>query len=88
MNKEELRDAVERLTLELLNFEAPTPEAQQKIDALLQQLSKPEAITTASAEHEPLYLLVEDLLLQFETEHPNLGALLRNVANLLTSIGI
>ena len=90
MQKHELQETLAKLHGELSD--------QEKIDDATRQLLKKFAddinrlldddATTSTDDVEPLSEQVQDLVLKFETDHPQLTAALNQVASALANMGI
>ncbi len=90
MQKHELQETLAKLHGELSD--------QEKIDDATRQLLKKFAddinrlldddATTSADDVEPLSEQVQDLVLKFETDHPQLTAALNQVASALANMGI
>jgi len=90
MQKHELQETLAKLHGELSD--------QEKIDDATRRLLKKFAddinrlldddATTSSGDVEPLSEQVQDLVLKFETDHPQLTAALNQVASALANMGI
>ena len=90
MQKHELQETLAKLHGELSD--------QEKIDDSTRQLLKKfaddinrlldDAQTTSADDVEPLSEQVQDLVLKFETDHPQLTAALNQVASALANMGI
>lgn len=90
MEKKELIETLQTLHHELAQPGSVDDEARASLKTLagdIQQLLDQEQ--TESAEHVgPLSTRVQDLTLQFETEHPQLTRVLNQVAAALANLGI
>jgi ElaB/YqjD/DUF883 family membrane-anchored ribosome-binding protein len=90
MQKHELQETLAKLHGELSD--------QEKIDDATRQLLKKfaddinrlldDVATTSADDVEPLSEQVQDLVLKFETDHPQLTAALNQVASALANMGI
>ena len=90
MQKRQLQEILAKLHGELSD--------QEKIDDATRQLLKKfaddinrlldDAATTSADDVEPLSEQVQDLVLKFETDHPQLTAALNQVASALANLGI
>lgn len=87
MNKQDLHDKLNQLRTEL----AAVPRLDEATHAQLQALIADIEHTIRSDEErpdEPLSEQVEDLVLKFQAEHPQLTSALNQVATALSSLGI
>jgi len=90
MDQSELLKTLEKVRDELAVAESVDDKTRQLLTQLtedIRRLSEPGAV--ASAENvEPLTAQVQDLVLQFETDHPQLTTALNHVAGALANLGI
>jgi len=90
MNPNELQKTLEKLHAELNSAESVDDATRAKLVALakdIERLSKQKNNETAD-EVEPLSEQVEDMLLKFETDHPQLTNALNQVSAALANLGI
>jgi hypothetical protein len=86
MNKQTLHEKLDQLRVELA-----ASKLDEKTHALLSSLVADIEHTLASEEgqaNEPLSAQAEDLVLKFETDHPQLTSALNQVAVALSNLGI
>jgi hypothetical protein len=86
----ELQKTLEQLHAELnraTTVDAPTRELLATLAGDIQRLSEQETPGEASAV-EPLADRLQDLMLKFETEHPQLTTVLNQVSSALANLGI
>jgi len=97
MDKSELLKTLEKVHAELADAQSVDDETRRLLTTLtedLQRLSEQsdeasaENVETPSAEVQVLASQVQDLVLQFETDHPRLTTALNQVAGALANLGI
>ncbi len=90
MPKKELLETLAKVHRELAGAESIDDETRQRLTKLtndIRQLLEKDMAESAD-ETEPLSEQVHDLVLQFETEHPQLTTALNQVAAALSNLGI
>ena len=90
MEKSELLATLAKVHAELADARSVDDETRQLLTALtddVQRLSEQSDAESAD-QLEPLSARVQDLVLQFETEHPKLTTALNQVADALANLGI
>jgi len=90
MNRKELQKTLESLRAELNKTASVDDEMRALLTALekdIQRLSEQDAGESAS-EVEPLAERVQDLVLKFEADHPQLTTALNQVSAALANLGI
>jgi two-component sensor histidine kinase len=90
MDKQQILSSLEKLQTELAGIQEVGTDKQQKLQAIaenIQQLLTQEE-DVSSAQVGPVHASIQDLLLQFESEHPSLAAALNQVAAGLSNLGI
>ncbi len=90
MDKSELLKTLEKVHAELADAQSVDDETRQLLTSLTEDIRRlSEQTGAASAENvEPLSDQVQDLVLQFETDHPQLTTALNQVAAALANLGI
>jgi len=90
MDRSELRKTLEQVQDELANAESVDDKTRQLLTTLTDDIRRlSEQSGRASAESvEPLTDQVQDLVLQFESDHPRLTTALNQVAGALANLGI
>ncbi len=90
MNRDELLKTLERVHAELGDAASVDDETRRLLTTLTEDIRRlSEQSDAASAEHVgPLADQVQDLVLQFETDHPQLTTALNQVAAALANLGI
>ena len=90
MEKSELLKTLEAVRSELANSKKVDDETRRSLTSLTDEIRRlTEEDEKTSAEHiGPLSSQVQDLVLQFETEHPALTTALNQVAAALANLGI
>jgi len=90
MNRDELLKTLEKVHAELADAKSVDEETRRLLTTLTEDLRRlSEQGDAASAENvEPLSDQVQDLVLQFETDHPQLTTALNQVAAALANLGI
>jgi len=90
MNRDELLKTLEKVHAELADAKSVDDETRRLLTTLTEDLRRlSEQGDAASAENvEPLSDQVQDLVLQFETDHPQLTTALNQVAAALANLGI
>lgn len=85
----ELRERLASLHTELARTSAVDPQARELLIQLLSDITRllgsPDAETD---EHRSVTERLDELAVQFEAEHPSLGAAVRQVADTLSKAGI
>ncbi len=90
MPKKELLEKLAKVHSELADADSIDDDTRQRLSKLtdeIQQLLEKDESESAD-ETEPLREQVHDVMLQFETEHPQLTAALNRVATALSNLGI
>lgn len=90
MDKQQILSVLEKLQTELSSVQEVDVDKQQKLQTIatdIQQLLTQEE-DPSSAQVDPVHERIQDLLLQFESEHPSLTAALNQVAAGLSNLGI
>jgi len=90
MEKSELRQTLERVHAELADAQSVDDETRQLLTRLtddIRRLSEQDGGATAESV-DPLAGQVQDLVLQFESDHPKLTTALNQVAGALADLGI
>jgi len=90
MEKQRLRDTLRELQDSLRDSQPLDPEARELVEQLatdLQQLLRVEGKPTSQA-LEPVATSLHELLLRFETEHPQITGILGRIASSLANLGI
>jgi hypothetical protein len=90
MDKQQILSVLEKLQTELSSVQEVDVDKQQKLQTIatdIQQLLTQEE-DPSSAQVDPVHARIQDLLLQFESEHPSLTAALNQVAAGLSNLGI
>lgn len=86
---QELRDRLASLHSELARTSAVDPQARELLITLLGDITRLlGASTSAEEEHRSVTERLDELAVQFEAEHPALGAAVRQVADTLAKAGI
>ena len=90
MDKSELLKTLEKVHVELADAQSVDDATRQLLTTLTDDIRRlSEQSDTASAESvEPLTAQVQDLVLQFESDHPQLTTALNQVAGALANLGI
>jgi len=90
MDKSELLKTLEKVHAELADAQSVDDETRQLLTSLTEDIRRlSEQTGAASAENvEPLTDQVQDMVLQFETDHPQLTTALNQVAAALANLGI
>ena len=90
MDKQQILSALEKLQTELAGIQEVGTDKQQTLQALTENihglLTQEEDVSSAQA--NPVHASIQDLLLQFESEHPSLASALNQVAAGLSNLGI
>ena len=90
MDKQQILSVLEKLQTELSSVQEVDVDKQQKLQTIatdIQQLLTQEE-DPSSEQVDPVHASIQDLLLQFESEHPSLTAALNQVAAGLSNLGI
>ncbi len=90
MNPSELKKTLETLHSELNSAASVDDATRAKLVSLakdIERLAEPDA-QEATAEIEPLSEQLQDMVLKFETEHPQLTTALNQVSAALANLGI
>ena len=90
MDKQQILSVLEKLQTELSSVQEVDVDKQQKLQTIatdIQQLLTQEE-DPSSEQVDPVRASIQDLLLQFESEHPSLTAALNQVAAGLSNLGI
>ena len=90
MDKQQILSVLEKLQVELADMQKVDSHKQQQLLAItqnIQQLMTQEE-DLSSDQIDPVKANVQELLLQFETEHPILTSALNQVASGLANLGI
>ncbi len=87
MNPTELQKTLETLHAELNSAESVDEATRAKLVALAEDIKRLSEQKTADGV-EPLTEQVQDLLLKFETDHPQLTTALNQVSAALANLGI
>jgi predicted component of type VI protein secretion system len=90
MDKQQILSVLEKLQTELSSVQEVDDDKQQKLQSIatdIQQLLTQEE-NPSSEQVDPVNASIQDLLLQFESEHPSLTAALNQVAAGLSNLGI
>lgn len=90
MDKQQILSVLAKLQTELSSIQEVDVDKQQKLQTIatdIQQLLTQEG-DPSRAEIDPVHASIQDLLLQFESEHPSLTAALNQVAAGLSNLGI
>lgn len=89
MNKALLLEKLEQLRQEL-GASPVSPELHAQFNTLISDIetSLEEGTSISASQSENLKADVQDLVLQFETDHPQLTGLLNQVASALANLGI
>ena len=88
MKQLELQQAIENLQLELLNLGPQEEETQTKIDNLVLSFKDPENLPVSEESLTTLQEVLDDSIAHFDSTHPSLTGILRQVMSLLSSIGV
>jgi hypothetical protein len=86
MNKDALRTKLEQLRTELAAAANLDVKTHDQLRSLVADIER--SIEGEETEGEPLSEQVEDLVLKFEADHPQLTGLLNQVATALSNLGI
>jgi len=90
MDKQQILSVLEKLQVELADMQKVDSHKQQQLLAItqnIQQLMTQEE-DLSSDQIDPVKANIQELLLQFETEHPILTSALNQVASGLANLGI
>ena len=90
MEKQQLQETLAALHGELSDRERLDDETRQLLKTFADDINRflDDSTESAPEEVEPLSEQVQDLLLKFETDHPELTAALNRVASALANLGI
>jgi outer membrane protein TolC len=88
MKKEILQAKLEQLRTELAGASGLDEKTYVQLRALVADIERAIETESEDAESEPLSEQVEDMVLKFEAEHPQLTSALNQVAAALANIGI
>ena len=88
MSKEQIRQQLERLHLELLRLGDLDPQAQDKVDAAASHIQA--LLEDPNADNYPSTLadVLNDSVTALEVSHPRITELINRITELLASIGI
>jgi len=90
MEKRQILSALEKLQTELAGIQDVGPDKQQTLQKLTEDIQRllTQEEDVSSAQADPVHAGIQHLLLQFESEHPSLAAVLNQVAAGLSNLGI
>ena len=87
MNKPNLHDKLNRLRTELAAVPQLDDATQTQLQALITDIDQA-VESDADRAYEPFSEQIEDLVLKFQAEHPQLTSALNQVATALSNLGI
>lgn len=88
MNTESLHDKLEQLRTELAGASKLDDKTHAQLRALVTDIERAIESEKEELEGEPLSEQVEDMVLKFEADHPQLTSALNQVAIALSNLGI
>jgi hypothetical protein len=88
MNKDSLHDKLEQLRTELAGVSKLDDKTHAQLRGLVEDIERAIGSDEEETTGEPLSEQVEDMVLKFEADHPQLTSALNQVAVALSNLGI